>query len=89
MSESYSLAHGPSELEELVVRASHQHEQVNLTGDKGTVAVIVPLAEFQELQRAADEADLAEAEAIKAKGGPWIAHEEVVALFDVDAADKA
>lgn len=89
MSESYSLAEGPADLEELVTRASHRHEQVNLTGDAGTVAVIVPFAEFQELQRVADEADLAEAEAIKAKGGPWISHEEVVALLDLDATDNA
>ena len=89
MSESYSLAHGPAELEELVARASHQHEQVNLTDAEGTVAVIVPLAEFQELQRAADEADIAEADAIKAKGGPWIPHEEVVAMLDLDATDNA
>jgi PHD/YefM family antitoxin component YafN of YafNO toxin-antitoxin module len=89
MSESYSLAHGPAELEEIVVRASHQHEQVNLTDEDGTVAVIVPLAEFQELQRAADEADLAEAETVKAQGGPWIPHADVVAMLERDDAADA
>ncbi|MDX6248357.1 MAG: hypothetical protein QOF10_1717 [Kribbellaceae bacterium] len=89
MSESYSLAHGPAELEELVTQASRRHEQVNLTDDDTTIAVIVPLAEFQELQRAADEADIAEAEAIKAKGGRWIPHAEVVAMLELDNSDPA
>ncbi len=85
MSESYSLAEGPADLEELVTRASRRHEQVNLIEDDATIAVIVPLAEFQELQRAADEADLAEAEAVKARGGPWIAHADVVAMMEDDS----
>jgi PHD/YefM family antitoxin component YafN of YafNO toxin-antitoxin module len=85
MSESYSLAEGPADLEELVTRASRRHEQVNLIEDDATIAVIVPLAEFQELQRAADEADIAEAEAIKAQDGPWIPHAEVVAMLEDDA----
>ena len=89
MSESYSLSHGPTELHDLVAQATRRHEQVNLTEDEATIAVVVPLAEFQELQRAADEADIAEAEAIKARGGPWIPHEDVVALLDQDGADNA
>jgi PHD/YefM family antitoxin component YafN of YafNO toxin-antitoxin module len=88
MSESYSLANGPAELEELVTRASRRHEQVNLIEDGATIAVVVPLAEYQALQRLEDEADIAEAEAIKASEGRWIPHAEVVAMLESDAADQ-
>jgi prevent-host-death family protein len=89
MSESYSLADGPADLEALVARAAHTHDHVNLTDEDTTVAVIISLSDYQELQAAADEADIAEAMAIKAQGGPWIPHEEVVALLGLEDAENA
>jgi prevent-host-death family protein len=88
MSESYSLDNGPAELEELVTRASQRHEQVNLVEDGTTIAVVVPLAEFQALQRLEDEADIAEAEAIKQRG-EWISHEEALRILEIGAPDPS
>lgn len=88
MSESYSLAHGPAELEALVARAAGTHERVDLTDDHTTVAVIISLADYQELQAAADQADIAEAEAIKARD-EWVSHEEAMRLLEIDEPDPS
>ncbi|TDO52680.1 antitoxin Phd_YefM of type II toxin-antitoxin system [Kribbella sp. VKM Ac-2527] len=88
MSESYSLADGPAELEALVARAADAHERVDLTEDDTTVAVIISLTDYQELQDAVDQADIAEAEAVKAADGPWIPHEEVVAMLERDDSEQ-
>jgi len=88
MSESYSLAEGPTELGALVARAAGAHERVDLTDDDTTVAVIISLADYQELQAAADQADIAEAEAIKARG-EWISHEEAMRLLELDEPDPS
>jgi PHD/YefM family antitoxin component YafN of YafNO toxin-antitoxin module len=88
MSESYSLAQGPAELEALVARAAGAHERVDLTEDDTTVAVIISLADYQEMQAAMDQADIAEAEAIKARG-EWISHEEAMRLLEIDEPDPS
>ena len=88
MSESYSLAEGPAKLEMLVTRATDAHERVDLTDDDTTVAVIISLADYQELQAAADQADIAEAEAIKARG-EWVSHEEALKLLEIGEPDPS
>ena len=88
MSESYPLAHGPAELEELVLRARQEHGRVELTEEDATVAVIISLADYQELQDAADQADIAAAEAVK-KQGNWIEDEEAMRLLEMDDADPS
>lgn len=88
MSESYPLAQGPAELEELVTRARRGHGRVNLTDDDTTVAVIIPLADYQELQAAADQADLAEAEAVKSRG-EWISHADALKMLEIGDADPS
>ncbi|RZT13481.1 antitoxin Phd_YefM of type II toxin-antitoxin system [Kribbella sp. VKM Ac-2569] len=88
MSDSYSLADGPAELGALVARAAGAHERVDLTDEDTTVAVIISLADYQEMQAVVDQADIAEAEAIKARG-EWISHEDAVRLLEIGEPDPS
>jgi prevent-host-death family protein len=89
MSETYPLTQARTKLGELVSRARFTHERVVLTDHGKPVAAIISMAELDELQRAQEASDIAEAQAIVAQGGPKIPNRQVAALLEVDDATYA
>jgi prevent-host-death family protein len=82
MAETYPLTQAQSRLPELVSRAQHRHEPVMLTEHGTPVAAIVSAADLAELQHAQDAADLATCQAIKARSGPGVPHEQFMAMLE-------
>jgi prevent-host-death family protein len=71
-------------LDELVARAQHNHERIVLTEHGEPIAVLISVAELDELQHAQDLADIALCEAIKAKNQPGLPHDEFMAALDAE-----
>jgi prevent-host-death family protein len=82
--ETYSLAQAQSRLGDLVSRAQLGCEPVLVTEQGAPVAAIVSMAELAELQNAQDAADLATCQAIKARSGPGMRHDEFMALLEAE-----
>ncbi|MGW6144447.1 type II toxin-antitoxin system Phd/YefM family antitoxin [Streptomyces sp. NPDC055140] len=86
MDETVPLVQARSDLGQLVNRVRHGHETIVIS-DYGTPAVaMIPVDELAELRRLRDEADIADAEARKAAGGPVVTHEAFMA--DLEAEDR-
>jgi len=71
-------------LDELVARAQHNHERIVLTDHGEPTAVLISVAELDELQHAQDLADIALCEAIKAKNEPGLPHNEFMATLEAE-----
>ena len=71
-------------LDELVARAQHNHERIVLTEHGEPTAVLISVAELEELQRAQDLADIALCEAVKAKNEPGLPHDEFMAALEAE-----
>ncbi|MFD5079497.1 type II toxin-antitoxin system prevent-host-death family antitoxin [Streptomyces sp. NPDC058371] len=79
MDDTYPLVQARDELGQLVNRVRHGHETIVIS-DYGTpAAALIPVDELAELRRLRDEADIADAEARKAAGGPVVTHEAFMA----------
>lgn len=90
MAEVFPLTNARSRLGELVRRARFGRERLVISEHGRPVAAIISVDELAELQAAADAADLARAEAVRAQGLPGIPHQQVVAaMAALDAADEA
>jgi len=89
VAEAYPLVIAQSRLGELVSRAQHEHEPVLLTEDGTPVAAIVSVADLEEFQRTQDAADIAACQAIKARSGPGLPHEEFMAMLEAEDAAPA
>ena len=82
MALTFPLPEARDHLDELVARAQHDHERIVLTEDGEPTAVLISVAELDELQHAQDLADIALCEAIKAKNEPGLTHHEFMAALD-------
>jgi len=82
--ETYSLAQAQSRLGDLVSRAQLGHGPVLVTDHGTPIAAIVSVAELAELEYAQDVADLATCQAIKARSGPGMRHDEFMALLEAE-----
>jgi antitoxin YefM len=71
-------------LDELVARAQHNHERIVLTEHGEPTAVLISVAELDELQHAQDLADIALCEAIKARNEPGLPHGEFMAALEAE-----
>jgi prevent-host-death family protein len=71
-------------LDELVARAHQDHERILLTEHGKPTAVLISVAELDELQYAQDLADIALCEAIKAKNEVGLPQEEFMAALDAE-----
>jgi len=71
-------------LDELVARARRNNERIVLTEDGEPTAVLISVAELDELQRAQDLADIALCEAITAKNEPGSPHDEFMAALEAE-----
>jgi prevent-host-death family protein len=71
-------------LDELVARAQHNNERIVLTEHGEPTAVLISVAELDELQQAQDLADIALCEAIKSKNESGLPHEEFMAALDAE-----
>lgn len=84
MDETVPLVQARSDLGQLVNRVRHGHETIVIS-DYGTPAVaMIPVDELAELRRLRDEADIADAEARKAAGGPVLTHEAFMAELETE-----
>ena len=81
MTASYPLVDS-GELGDLAARAE-AGERILLTDNGNPVAAIISLEDLRDLQ-AADEADIAEARAVLARGDAWIPHAEVMKMVGFD-----
>jgi prevent-host-death family protein len=79
----FTLPEARQHLDELVTR-THDHERIVLTEHGEPTAVLISVAELDELQRAQDLTDIALCEAINAKNEPGLTHEEFMAALDVE-----
>jgi prevent-host-death family protein len=84
MALEFPLPQARHQLDELVTRAHQDHERIVLTEHGVPTAVLISLAELDELQRAQDLADIALCEAIKAESEPGLPHEEFMAALDAE-----
>jgi prevent-host-death family protein len=82
----YPLAQAQARLAELVSRAQHAREPVMLSEHGTPVAAIVSMADLEDFQRAQDAADLATCQAVKARSGSGIRHEDFMAMLDTEDA---
>jgi prevent-host-death family protein len=82
MSETYSLTNARTRLGELINRVRFGHERIAVTEHGTPVAVIISVEDLADLQATADAADIAAAEAIKARGEEGIPHAQVMAALD-------
>jgi prevent-host-death family protein len=89
VSETYSLAQAQSRLGDLVSRAQLGYEPVLVTEHGTPVAAIVSVAELAEMQYAQDAADLATCQAIKARSGPGMRHDEFMAALEAERTARA
>jgi antitoxin YefM len=71
-------------LDELVARAQHNHERIVLTENGEPTAVLISVAELDELQHAQDLADITLCESIKAKSEPGLPHDEFMAALEAE-----
>jgi prevent-host-death family protein len=71
-------------LAELVARAQHNNERIVLTEHGEPTAVLISVAELDELQHAQDLADIALCEAIKARNEPGLPHVEFMAALEAE-----
>jgi prevent-host-death family protein len=74
-----------SHLAELVDRARRSRERVVLTERGQPAAVLISVDELDELQRFADDSDIALCEAINARNEPGIPHDEFMASLDLES----
>jgi prevent-host-death family protein len=81
MALEFSLPQARHHLDELVARAHQDHERIVLTEHGKPTAVLISVAELDELQYAQDLADIALCEAIKAKNEVGLPHEEFMAAL--------
>ncbi|WP_331751592.1 type II toxin-antitoxin system Phd/YefM family antitoxin (plasmid) [Streptomyces globisporus] len=89
MDETVPLVQARSDLGKLVNRVRHGHETIVIS-DYGTPAVaMIPVDELAELRRLRDEADIADAEARKAVGGPMVTHEAFMAELEAEDGQAA
>jgi prevent-host-death family protein len=72
-------------LAELVDRARHGRERVVLTEHGQPAAVLISVDELDELQRFADDSDIALCEAINARNEPGVPHHEFMASLDMES----
>jgi prevent-host-death family protein len=84
MALEFSLPQARHHLDELVARAHQDHERIVLTKHGKPTAVLISVAELDELQHAQDRADIALCEAIKAKNEAGLPHEEFMAALDAE-----
>ena len=90
MADAVPLTTARNTLGELVNRARYGRERVILSEHGKPVAAIISVADLEEFEAALDAMDLQEALALKATGGPWIPHNEVLAILAADeAAERA
>jgi prevent-host-death family protein len=80
----FPLPEARHHLDELVARAQHEHERIVLTEHGKPTAVLISVAELDELQQAQDLADIALCEAIKSKNESGLPHEEFMAALDAE-----
>jgi prevent-host-death family protein len=76
MTLKFQLRQARHHLDELVACVQHDHERIVLTDGDEPIAVLISVAELDQLQRVQDLADIALCEAIKAKNDPGLPHEE-------------
>jgi prevent-host-death family protein len=88
MALEFSLPQARHHLDELVARAHQDHERIVLTEHGKPTAVLISVAELDELQYAQDLADIALCEAIKAKNEVGSPHEEFMAALDAEDPDQ-
>jgi antitoxin YefM len=84
MALTFPLPEARHHLDELVARTQRDHERIVLTEDGKPTAVLISVAELDELQHAQDLADIALCEAIKAKNEPGLPHDEFIAELDAE-----
>ena len=84
MALEFPLPQARHHLDELVARAHQDHERIVLTEHGKPTAVLISVAELDELQYAQDLADIALCEAIKAKNEVGLPHEEFMAALDAE-----
>lgn len=84
MALEFPLPQARHHLDELVARAHQDHERIVLTEHGKPTAVLISVAELDELQYAQDQADIALCEAIKAKDEPGLPHEAFMAVLDAE-----
>jgi prevent-host-death family protein len=71
-------------LDELVARAQHNNERIVLTEHGEPTAVLISVAELDELQHSQDLADIALCEAINAKNESGLPHDEFMAALEAE-----
>jgi prevent-host-death family protein len=84
MALTFPLPEARHHLDELVARAQRDHERIVLTEHGKPTAVLISVAELDELQHAQDLADIALCEVIKAKNEPGLPHERFMAALDAE-----
>ncbi len=84
MALKFPLPEARHHLDELVARAQRDHERIVLTEHGEPTAVLISVAELDELQHAQDLADIALCEAIKAKNEPGLSNEEFMAALEAE-----
>jgi prevent-host-death family protein len=84
MALEFPLPQARHQLDELVTRAYQDHERIVLTEHGKPTAVLISVAELDELQHAQDLADIALCEAIKAKNESGLSHQEFMAALDAE-----
>ena len=90
MADAVPLTSARSRLGELVKRARYGRERLVITEHGKPVAAIISVDELAELQAAADAADIALAQRVRASSAVGIPHEQVTAAMEaLDAAEDA
>ena len=84
MALEFPLPEARHHLDELVARAHQDQERIVLTEHGKPAAVLISVADLDELQHAQDLADIALCEAIKAKNQSGLPHEEFMAALDAE-----
>lgn len=84
MALEFPLPDARQHLDEIVARAQRDHERIVLTEHGKPTAVLISVAELDELQQAQDLADIALCEAIKSKNEPGLTHEQFMAALDAE-----
>jgi prevent-host-death family protein len=79
MALAFPMPEARDHLDELVARAQRDQERVVLTEPGEPAAVLISVDELDGLQHAQDLADIALCEAVSARSGPGLLHEDFMA----------